>query len=98
MALESRFPDFAKLDAKDQANLKKVVVKLPFKSTWTDPVKSDMLDSAATREYGDKLKAVGVTSESTDTKTEPGPKDAKGKATSKSTTFPVLVREYYIPK
>jgi hypothetical protein len=98
MAIESRFPDFAKMPTEDQVKLKKVVVKIPFKPTWTDSVKSDMLDSAGFREYGDKLKAVGVTSESTETKTETGPKDKDGKDTVKSTSVPVLVREFYIPK
>lgn len=98
MAIESRFPDFAKIAVEDQVKLKKVTVKIPFKSTWTDPVKSDMLDSAGFREHGDKIKAVGVTSESTETKTEPGPKDKDGKVTTASTSIPVLVREFYIPK
>jgi hypothetical protein len=99
MAIESRFPDFAKLAVEDQVKLKKVIVKIPFKPTWTDPVKSDMLDSAGFREYGDKLKAVGVTSENTETKVEPTkPKGKEDKGDVKSTSIPVLVREFYIPK
>ncbi len=48
MALESRFTSFS--DVADKGDYTSVSVSIVGKSTWTDPVISDMLDSAAVRQ------------------------------------------------
>lgn len=90
MAVESRFPLYTTLE--DRSGYKSITVSVPGKSTWTDSVISDMLDSAAVRQEPRVSHVDVAASHAPETKVE---KDKDGKDKTVETGRVIWTRNYY---